>query len=164
MPYLPSLVSPFGAKRFDAGVDRKKLADIFRRPDVSEQEAQPGQLRCQVQFANRSPADQVASCDIDVDGVIDIATATELRDILVNTIDNGTVHLTIDIDDVEFLDASGLGVLVGASKRIRAEGGSLSLICSNKRLLQIFRITGLTKAFGLPSSIRPTIAAQAIAL
>ncbi|MBK5217270.1 MAG: STAS domain-containing protein [Propionibacteriales bacterium] len=131
---------------------------------MSEHGAQPGLLPCQVQFTNKSPADQVVSCEIDVDGVIDIATATELRDILVNTIDNGTVHLTIDIDDVEFLDASGLGVLVGASKRIRAEGGSLKLICSNERLLQIFRITGLAKAFGLPSSIHSTIAVQASAL
>ena len=150
MPYVPSLVRPSGARRFDAGVDRKKLADIFRRTGLSEQGAQPGQLRCQVQFANKSPADQIARCEIDIDGVIDIAAATELRDILVNTIDEGTVHLTIDIDDVEFPDASGLGVLVGASRRIRAAGGSLSLICSNDRLLQIFRITGLAKSFGLP--------------
>ena len=162
MPYLPSLARPFGAKRFDAGVDRKSLAGmLFRRTDMSEHGVERGHIRCQVEFTTMWPADPVVRCEINVDGVIDISTAPKLRDLLVNTIDNGTLHLTVDIDDVEFLDASGLGVLVGASKRIRAGGGSLKLICSNQRLLQIFQITGLAKAFGLPTSIRAPIVTPA---
>ena len=95
----------------------------------------------------------MVGCTINIDGIIDISTTPKLRDLLVNTIDSGSRQLIVNIDGVEFLDASGLGILVGALQRTRAEGGSLRLVCTNKRLLKIFQIAGLEKAFGLPTSI-----------
>jgi len=44
--------------------------------------------------------------------------------------------------EVEFLDSAGLGVLVGGLKRVRAHDGSLDLVCTQERILKIFRITG----------------------
>ena len=49
----------------------------------------------------------------------------------------------------EFLDSTGLGVLVGALKRLRAAGGTLGLVCAHERLLKIFRITALDRVFAL---------------
>ena len=154
MPYLPSLTNPFGARGSDVGVDRKNLTDaLFRRTDVREQVAKHEQLRFQVGSTGISHADSMVGCRINIDGIIDISTAPKLRDLLVNTIDSGSRHIIVDIDGVEFLDASGLGILVGALQRTRTEGGSLRLVCTNKRLLKIFQIAGLEKAFGLPTSI-----------
>ena len=51
------------------------------------------------------------------------------------------------MEDVEFLDSTGLGVLVGGLKKVRAHDGSLQLVCTQDRLLKIFRITGLAKVF-----------------
>jgi anti-anti-sigma factor len=53
------------------------------------------------------------------------------------------------MEKVEFLDSTGLGVLVGGLKRVRAHDGSLDLVCTQERILKIFRITGLTKVFGI---------------
>ena len=53
---------------------------------------------------------------------------------------------------------SGLGVLVGGLKKVRAHDGSLELICSQERLLKIFRITGLAKVFVIHDSADPTVA------
>jgi len=58
-----------------------------------------------------------------------------------------------------FLDSNGLGVLVGCLKRVRAHDGSLDLVCTRERILKIFKITGLTKAFGIHETVDQAIAA-----
>ncbi len=82
-----------------------------------------------------------------VAGEIDVYTAPKLRDKLTELVSSGDYRLVIDMQGVEFLDSTGLGVLVGGLKKVRAHGGSLELVCSQERLLKIFRITGLAKVF-----------------
>ncbi|MCW2785106.1 MAG: anti-anti-sigma factor [Marmoricola sp.] len=90
-----------------------------------------------------------------VGGEIDVYTAPKLRDKITELVNAGHHDLLIDMENVEFLDSTGLGVLVGGLKKIRAQDGSMVLICSQDRLLKIFRITGLAKVF----TIHPTEAA-----
>jgi anti-sigma B factor antagonist len=71
----------------------------------------------------------------------------------------GAVHVIIDMSRVDFLDSTGLGVLVAGLKRVRAHGGSLTLVVGGERVLRIFRITGLTKVFPPYRSVREAIAA-----
>ena len=88
-----------------------------------------------------------------VGGEIDVYTAPKLRERLVAVIDSGSYHLVVDLEGVEFLDSTGLGVLVGALKRVREHQGSLRLVCTRERLLKIFRITGLAKVFAIYPSV-----------
>jgi anti-sigma B factor antagonist len=88
-----------------------------------------------------------------VGGEIDVYTAPKLRDSLVELINSGHYHLVIDLEGVDFLDSTGLGVLVGALKRVRSHQGSLQLVCTQERLLKIFRITGLAKVFPIYDSV-----------
>jgi anti-sigma B factor antagonist len=78
---------------------------------------------------------------IDVGGEIDVYTAPKLR------------------EQLDFLDSTGLGVLVGGLKRVRAHDGSLRLVCTQERILKIFRITGLTKVFPIHTTVEDAIAA-----
>ena len=55
---------------------------------------------------------------------------------------------------------AGLGVLVGGLKRVRARDGSLDLVCTQQRILKIFRITGLTEVFGIYETVDQAIAAK----
>jgi anti-sigma B factor antagonist len=88
-----------------------------------------------------------------VGGEIDVYTAPKLRDRLIELINAGHYHLVIDLQDVDFLDSTGLGVLVGALKRVRVRQGSLRLVCTQERLLKIFTITGLSKVFVIYDSV-----------
>jgi len=90
---------------------------------------------------------------ITVEGEIDVYTAPKLREKLIDLVNKGKFHLLVDMEKVEFLDSTGLGVLVGGLKRVRAHDGSLELVCTQERILKIFRITGLTKVFGIHDSI-----------
>ena len=86
---------------------------------------------------------------VDVEGEIDVYTAPRLRELLIELVNNGHYQLVVNMEKVEFLDSTGLGVLVGGLKRVRAHDGSLDLVCTQERILKIFRITGLTKVFGI---------------
>ena len=96
---------------------------------------------------------------IDVAGTIDIYTAPRLRELLIDLVSTNSYQLIINLDQVEFLDSTGLGVLVGGLKRVRAHDGSLDLVCTQERILKIFRITGLTKVFGIHETVDQAIAA-----
>ena len=96
---------------------------------------------------------------IDVEGEIDIYTAPRLRELLIDLVSQGSYQLIVNLDKVEFLDSNGLGVLVGGLKRARAHDGSLDLVCTRERILKIFRITGLTKVFGIHETVDQAIAA-----
>ena len=97
---------------------------------------------------------------IDVAGTIDISSAPRLRELLIDLVSTDNCQLIVNMDQVEFLDSTGLGVLVGALKRVRAHDGSLDLVCTRERILKLFRITGLTKVFGIHETVDQAIAAK----
>ena len=96
---------------------------------------------------------------VNVEGEIDIHTAPPLRELLIDLVSQNNYHLVVNMEKVEFLDSTGLGVLVGSLNRVRAHDGSLDLVCTRERILKIFRITGLTKVFGIHESVDQAIAA-----
>ena len=97
---------------------------------------------------------------IDAAGEIDVATAPQLRTLLTDLTSKNSCQLVVDLVKVEFLDSSGVGVLVGAAKRVRAHDGSLDLVCTQPRILKIFKITGLTKVFAIHETVDQAIAAK----
>ena len=98
-----------------------------------------------------------AACESDEDGTwilavageIDVATSPELRRELHQLADREPTCLVLDLSDVTFIDSSGLGVLVGALKRLREEdrGDILVLEGLQEPVRKVFDITGLTDLF-----------------
>lgn len=97
---------------------------------------------------------------ITVNGEIDVYTAPKLREKLINLVEEGSYQLIADMEGVEFLDSTGLGVLVGGLKRVRAHDGWIDLVCTQSRILRIFKITGLNKVFSIYSSVAEAITAH----
>ena len=90
---------------------------------------------------------------VDVKGEIDVYTAPKLREKLIELVSDGTYEVVVNLEGVDFLDSTGLGVLVGALKRVKAHDGNLSLVCTQDKILKIFKITGLTKVFDIHDSV-----------
>jgi anti-sigma B factor antagonist len=95
-----------------------------------------------------------------VTGEVDLYTAPMLRERIRELATAGAVHLIADLGQVDFLDSTGLGVLVGGLKRLREDGGSLALVINTPRILRIFQITGLTKALAAGPSVTDAITAD----
>jgi len=84
---------------------------------------------------------------ISLTGEVDLYTAPEFKQQLLNVISEGGKDVIVDFSDTTFIDSTTLGVLVGGVKRLRTEDGRLSLVCSDRNITKIFEITGLDRVF-----------------
>jgi anti-sigma B factor antagonist len=86
-------------------------------------------------------------------GEIDVYTAPRLRQALIDLVSQGATDIVVDMDRVDFLDSTGLGVLVGGLKRVKSAEGDLRLVVTQDRIMKIFDITGLSKEFPIRGSL-----------
>ncbi|HWH43590.1 MAG TPA: STAS domain-containing protein [Thermoleophilaceae bacterium] len=84
---------------------------------------------------------------IELGGEVDLYTAPEFKERMVQVIDGGTKRVVVDLSKATFIDSTTLGVLVGGVKRLRPVGGQMLLVCSDQNILKIFEITGLDRVF-----------------
>ena len=91
-------------------------------------------------------------------GQLDVHTAPGLRERFIHLLNDGQRRLVLDLEGVEFLDATGLGVLAGAMERARQAGGSLRLVCTQQPVLDVLRITGLDRVFPIDPSVEKAVA------
>ncbi|HEX8008411.1 MAG TPA: STAS domain-containing protein [Trebonia sp.] len=108
---------------------------------------------------NEYPAAQGQTV-VEISGEIDVYTAPRLRETLVSLVEAGNYRLIVDMEGVEFLDSTGLGVLVGGLKRVRAHDGGIDLVCTQGRILRIFRITGLSRVFNIFGTVSEALASH----
>jgi anti-sigma B factor antagonist len=119
---------------------------VVRRPPSQEEAA------VDVSVTSRESGDRTV---IEVKGEIDVYTAPVLREELTSLIDSEHTTIVVDLTQVSFMDSTGLGVLVGALKKVRTLGGDLALVIDQEKILKVFRITALTQVF----TIHPTLEA-----
>src|SRR4029453_17967158 len=89
---------------------------------------------------------------IELGGEVDLYTAPEFKERMVELIESGKKQIVVDLSKATFIDSTTLGVLVGGVKRLRPAGGSLALVCTDENITKIFEITGLDRVFPIHSS------------
>ena len=89
---------------------------------------------------------------IALSGEVDLYTAPEFKQQLLEVIGQGSKEVIVDFSNTTFIDSTTLGVLVGGVKRLRPNGGRLSLVCSDRNITKIFEITGLNRIFPIHAS------------
>jgi anti-sigma B factor antagonist len=95
---------------------------------------------------------------VSIFGELDVATAPALREKLIALVGDGSTHVVLDLEGVDFLDSTGLGTIISALKRVRTHGGDMRLVCTQARIRRLFEITGLDKAVPLLSSLDAAVA------
>ncbi len=79
-----------------------------------------------------------------ISGKVDLATCPQLRNMLADLVDQGVYHLIVDLEQVTFLDSSGIGVLLSVLRRIREHGGSIHLTAPSPHVRRVLELTGIT--------------------
>jgi len=85
---------------------------------------------------------------VTVAGEVDIATVARLRARLSAVAAPG-IPLVADLDQVSFIDATGLGALAGAARDAAAQGISMYVVCARAQTRRLFRVTGLDRQIPL---------------
>ncbi len=94
---------------------------------------------------------------VKVEGEIDLYTSSHFRNELHKLIDEGYNKLIISLDNVGYIDSTGLGILIGTLKRLKEVGGKLTVVCSSPQIKKVFTITGLVKILGLHENLQQAI-------
>jgi len=95
---------------------------------------------------------------ISLGGEIDLYTAPEFKERMVELIEAGKRNIVVDLSEATFIDSTTLGVLVGGVKRLRPSGGGLALVCTDQNISKIFEITGLDRVFSIQDSREDALA------
>ena len=85
---------------------------------------------------------------LQLEGEIDIGSATDFKEALLQSIAGGARRIVIDATGVTFMDSSGLSVLIAGEQRLRPLDGSLAIACG-ERVRRLLRMTGLEGSFRL---------------
>jgi anti-sigma B factor antagonist len=94
-------------------------------------------------------------------GSMDIATSPTVRAALLEAAERGEHDIIVDLTNVEFLDSTGLGALIGAHKRAKEHGGRVRLVAQEGQILRLLRITGLLGVFGVYHDLESALADEA---
>jgi anti-sigma B factor antagonist len=92
-----------------------------------------------------------------VRGEIHVSTAPAFSDALTTAVAEGRRFLVLDLTDVEFIDSTGLSVLLNALRRVTRAGGRIALVCTNPTVLRLFEITKLDSTFDIHAEIGPAL-------
>jgi len=95
---------------------------------------------------------------IDVEGEVDVFTAPKLRETIIGCINDGKDRLIVNLSGVDFMDSTGLGVLVGGLKRVKERNGELAIAGAQGTVLRVLNVTGLNAVFPLHDSVDAAVA------
>lgn len=90
---------------------------------------------------------------LSVRGQLDVATAPDLRQALVEAQYGRASRVVLDLDGLEFMDSMGLGVIVGGLKRAHTHDGELALVCTRERVRHLLTITRIAEIVRVVPSV-----------
>ncbi len=89
---------------------------------------------------------------VDVEGQLIVGNRQELKQKVLEELENGERKFVVDFEKTGYIDSSGLGVLVSLSKKVREQGGELRLANLNEDLKTLFELTKLDTLFHIADS------------
>ena len=84
--------------------------------------------------------------DVHLEGALDMETADEVKQAVKGLMEQGHVRLHLHLEALKYIDSTGLGVLIGAYKKVREREGRL-ILSTNPRIQHILEETRLAKIF-----------------
>ncbi|HNZ83014.1 MAG TPA: STAS domain-containing protein [Sedimentibacter sp.] len=82
-------------------------------------------------------------------GEVDIYTSPKLKNKIFALIDERNTNILIDGEGLEYIDSTGLGVLMSIYKKLQEKGLNFTIINLKPNIYKLFDITGLNKVFNI---------------
>ena len=98
-----------------------------------------------------------------VGGEVDFEVSPQLKARLMRAIKAGSRRLILDLNDVTFIDSTAIGVIAGTVEKLdEMGGGSVSIVSTHEKVIQIFEITGLDNLVAIHASRDEALASAAV--
>ena len=89
------------------------------------------------------------SWEVYLGGELDVSTADELIKELHKLVDEKNIDMRLNLENLDYIDSTGLGVIIGILKRLKIESKEVYIEKPKNNVRKIFSITGLDKIFKL---------------
>lgn len=97
---------------------------------------------------------------VDVTGEVDVFTAPKLREGILGLLTDGKTRIVVNLAGVGFMDSTGLGVLVGALKRVKERDGELAVAGAQGTVLRVLTVTGLNAVFPMYDTVDAALGSE----
>ncbi len=95
-----------------------------------------------------------------IEGELDIATAADLQEHIQSAVKDHGPWLILDMAGLEFMDSSGLNVIINAYRTVRELGGALALAALNERVNKVVRLVGLHRQVPVHQTVATAVTAM----
>lgn len=85
--------------------------------------------------------------DVNLGGELDVSTSDKLKEYLHKLADQEMLDMKINLENLEYIDSTGLGVMIGVLKKLKVGNKEIYIINPRSNVRKIFNITGLDKIF-----------------
>ena len=85
--------------------------------------------------------------EVSLAGELDVSTADELKKSLHKLVDEKNIDMKLNLENLDYIDSTGLGVMIGILKRLKIENKEVYIEKPKNNVRKIFNITGLDKVF-----------------
>ena len=87
--------------------------------------------------------------DIKVKGDIEMMTIKEFKEKLLSIGEENDIDITLDLSEVDYIDSSGVGVLISLNKIQKKKGKKLELAKVSPKVLNVLKLSSLAEVFNL---------------
>ena len=85
--------------------------------------------------------------EVSLAGELDVSTADEIKKSLNKLVDEKNIDMKLNLENLDYIDSTGLGVMIGILKRLKIENKEVYIEKPKNNVRKIFNITGLDKVF-----------------
>lgn len=85
--------------------------------------------------------------NVALEGELDVSTSDKLKEYLHGLADQEMLDMKINLENLEYIDSTGLGVMIGVLKKLKVGNKEIYIINPRSNVRKIFNITGLDKIF-----------------
>lgn len=84
---------------------------------------------------------------VNLEGELDVSTADKLKEHLHGLADKEILDMKINLENLEYIDSTGLGVMIGVLKKLKVGNKEIYIVNPRSNVRKVFNITGLDKIF-----------------
>lgn len=85
----------------------------------------------------------------DISGELDVSCANDLKEKIETKLEEKKNDVTLNLENLHYIDSTGLGIIVGIMKNLKKDGKEISIINAKNNVKKIFNITGLDQIISM---------------
>ena len=95
---------------------------------------------------------------VHAEGELDLHTAPTLQSEIDSALEQDLARMVVDLSKVDFMDSTGLSVIVAAVAAMRAQGGEVRVVTGADKITKVFTLTGVDQQVGMFGSLEEAMA------